>query len=73
MKVENNSNQYPVNNMADTYSRRNSQNDKEAADSLVDSGVSMEISQRGLALAGKWNRFWILMKLPAPCWKAQAI
>lgn len=57
MKVENNSNQYPVNNMVDNSSKHNNQNAKEAADSLVDTGISIEISQRGLALAGEMEPF----------------
>lgn len=57
MKVENNSDQYLVNNVVDNSSRHNNQNAKEAADSLVDTGVSMEISKRGLALAGEMEQF----------------
>lgn len=57
MKVENNSNQYPVNNVVDTSSRRNNQNDRETADSLADTGVSVELSKRGLALAGEMEPF----------------
>ena len=57
MKVENNTNQYPVNNVVDHLSRRNNQNDGQTANSLVDTGVSMEISKRGLALAGEMEPF----------------
>jgi len=57
MRIENNSNQYSVNNVADNSSRRNNQNDRVAADSLVDTGISMEISKRGLALAGEMEPF----------------
>lgn len=57
MKIENNANQYPVNNIVDASSSRNTQNDREAANSLVNSGVSMEISKRGLTLAGEMEPF----------------
>lgn len=57
MKIENNTNQYPVNNIVDASSNRNTQNDREAANSLVNSGVSMEISKRGLTLAGEMEPF----------------
>lgn len=44
MRVENNFSQYPVNNMENNADSHNNQNDRKAADSLVDTGVSMEIS-----------------------------
>lgn len=57
MKIENNSNYQYVNTVADSSGRRNSHTDKEAADSLVDEGVSMEISERGRTLAGEMEPF----------------
>lgn len=57
MKIENNTNQYPVNNIVDASSNHNTQNDREAANSLVNTGVSMEISKRGLTLAGEMEPF----------------
>ncbi len=57
MKVENNSNQYHVNNVVDNASRYNNQNDRGVADSLIDEGIKMEISKRGLALAGEMEPF----------------
>lgn len=57
MKIENNSNQqYITNTVADSSGRRTSHTDKVATD-LVNYGVSMEISKRGLALAGELEPF----------------
>lgn len=57
MKIENKTNQYPVNNIVDSSISRNTQNDRDAANSLVNTGVSMEISKRGLTLAGEMEPF----------------
>lgn len=57
MKIENNSNYQYVNAVADSSGRRNSYTDKVAADTLVDDGVSMEISERGRRLAGEMEPF----------------
>ena len=57
MRVENNFNNQYVNTISDSSGRRNSHTDKMAADSLVDDGISMEISERGRALAGEMEPF----------------
>ena len=57
MRVENNSNNQYVNAVADSSGRRNSHTGEVAADSLVDDGISMEISKRGRALAGEMEPF----------------
>lgn len=57
MRVENNFNNQYVNTISDSSGRRNSHTDKMAADSLVDDGISMEISERGRALAGEMQPF----------------
>lgn len=57
MKIENNPNQQYINAVADSSGRRNGHTDKVAADSLVDTGVSMEISERGRALAEELEPF----------------
>ncbi len=53
----NNYDRYTVNNAADLSERRNYQYDNESAKDLINTGVSMEISQRGLALAGELEPF----------------
>lgn len=66
MRIENKSNYQYVNVVEDSSGRRNSHSDKVAADPLVNDGISMEISERGVHWLEKWNRFWILMKQLAP-------
>lgn len=57
MRIENNSNYQYVNVVEDSSGRRNSHSDKVAADPLVNDGISMEISERGRALAGEMEPF----------------
>ncbi|MCI8307438.1 MAG: hypothetical protein HFH14_05245 [Lachnospiraceae bacterium] len=57
MRVDNNYDRYTVNNAAELPDRKNNQYDRAAAESLINTGVSMEISQRGFALAGKLEPF----------------
>lgn len=57
MKIENNFNQQYMNTITGTSGRTNNRNDNVSADSLVDAGVSMEISKRGRLLAGELEPF----------------
>lgn len=57
MKIENNFNPQPVQNMVEASGRQNTGYDQEAANALVDSGVSVELSKRGLALAEEMEPF----------------
>lgn len=57
MRIENNFNYQYVNVVEDSSGRRNSHSDKLAADPLVNDGISMEISERGRALAGEMEPF----------------
>lgn len=57
MKIENSSCQQYISMAADFTKRQNNRMEKAAADSLADTGVNMEISKRGLALAGEMEPF----------------
>lgn len=57
MRIENSSNHQYVNAVEDSSSRRNSHSDRVAADPLINDGISMEISERGRALAGEMEPF----------------
>lgn len=57
MRVENSYNNQYVNTVEGFSGRRNSHTEQVAADSLVDKGISMEISERGRVLAGEMEPF----------------
>lgn len=57
MRVENNIYPESVYNKVEVSGRQNTRYTQEAANSLVDDGIRMEISQRGFAMAGEMEPF----------------